>query len=110
MSFVLYFSIKNADIDYRYGDYSKMYHQYDDAKEYFVIIDENKTGFLLKYGDVLLIEDDKCLTRLTDYISSEVTIYEFIPGKTFESFTIKEAKELRADKTTRLVFEKKIVK
>ncbi|MCL9804259.1 hypothetical protein NAT51_01895 [Flavobacterium amniphilum] len=105
LSVILYSSIKDADIEYRYGDFAKMYHQFDDSKSYFVIIDKNKTGFLLKYGDVLLVEDQKCLTHLTDYSPSQTEVYQFVPEETFDKFTLKEAEELTKKKTTQLVFE-----
>jgi hypothetical protein len=104
LTVVLYSSVKEADIEYRYGEFTKMYHQYDDSKEYFVIIDRNKTGFLLKYGDVLLVEDQKCLTHLTDYNPGETEIYQFIPEETFDNFTLKQVEELKKKKTTQLVF------
>lgn len=102
---VLYLSIKDADIEYRYGEFTKVYHQFDDSKGYFVIIDKNKTGFLLKYGDVLLVEDQKCLTHLTDYNPTQTEVYQFVPEETFDNFTIKEAEELTKKKSTQLVFE-----
>lgn len=105
LSAVLYSSIKNADIDYRYGDFAKVYHQFDDSKSYFVIIDGNKTGFLLKYGDVLLVEDQKCLTHLTDYNPSLTEVYQFTPEETLDNLTLKKAEELKKKKTTQLVFE-----
>ena len=105
LSFVLYSCIKDADIEYRYGDFTKMYHQFDDSKNYFVIVDKNKTGFLLKYGDVLLVDDQKCLTHLTDYNPSETEIYQFVPEETFDNFTLKEAEELKKKKNTQLIFE-----
>lgn len=104
---VLYTSIIEADIDYRYGDFSPMYHQYNNSSSYFVIIDKKEAGFLLKYGDVLLVDNNKCLSHLTDYISTPVEIYQFTPTATFSSFSIKDAQQLKELKTTVLVFKNK---
>lgn len=107
LSVVLYTSIKDADIDYKYGEFSQVYHQYNNSKSYFVIIDKKETGFLLKYGDALLVENNKCMTHLTDYITNSIEIYEFEPSETFQSFSIKEAEELKKMKTTQMVFKYK---
>ena len=107
LSVVLYTSIKEADIDYKYGEFSQIYHQYNNSKSYFVIIDKKETGFLLKYGDALLVENNTCMTHLTDYFTNSVEIYEFEPVETFQSFSIKEAEELKKMKTTQMVFKYK---
>lgn len=107
LSVVLFKTIKDADIDYKYGEFSPVFHQYDSAKSYFVVIDEKETGFLLKYGDALLVENNKCMTHLTDYIANSVEIYEFESTETYPSFTIKEAKQLKELKTTHLFFKNK---
>ncbi|HKX87084.1 MAG TPA: hypothetical protein VJL37_10435 [Flavobacterium sp.] len=107
LSVVLYTSIKEADIDYKYGEFSTIFHQYNNSKSYFVIIDKKETGFLLKYGDALLVENNKCMTHLTDYITNSVEIYEFESAETFQSFSIKEAEELKKMKTTQMVFKYK---
>ncbi|MFC7772841.1 hypothetical protein [Flavobacterium sp. GCM10027622] len=104
LSVVLFKTIKDADIDYKYGEFSPVFHQYDSAKSYFVVIDEKETGFLLKYGDALLVENNKCMTHLTDYSPSQIEVYQFLPEKTFDVFTLQEVKELKKRNSTKLVF------
>jgi hypothetical protein len=104
LSVVLYTSIKDADIDYKYGEFSPIFHQYNNSKSYFIIIDKKETGFLLKYGDSL---NNTCMTHLTDYITNSLEIYEFEPAETFQNFSIKEAEELKKIKSTHLIFENK---
>jgi hypothetical protein len=107
LSVVLYTSIKDADIDYKYGEFSPIFHQYNNSKSYFIIIDKKETGFLLKYGDALLVQNNTCMTHLTDYITNSLEIYEFEPAETFQNFSIKEAEELKKIKSTHLIFENK---
>ena len=90
LSVFLYTLIKDADIDYKYGEFSQIYHEYNNSKAYFVIIDNKETGFLLKYGDALLVENNACLTHLTNYISNSLEVYEFVPNETFPAFPLRK--------------------
>lgn len=107
LSTFLYFSIRNANIDYKYGEFAKMYHQYDSDNYYFVMVNNKEVGFLVKYGDVLLIDQNKCLTHLTDYVTDSVVVYQYEPEETFVNFTLKDAKKLKEIKSTQLIFKNK---
>ena len=107
LSLLLYFSIRNANIEYKYGEFTKMYHQYDSNKNYFVVVNNKEVGFLIKYGDVLLVDQNKCLTHFTDYVSDAVVVYQYEPEETFVNFTFKDAEKLKELKSTQLIFKKK---
>lgn len=89
-------------IEDRYGSLEL----YDNAKDgNLIIIDNKEAGFIKRYdGEIFVVKGD-CMKHILNLRPQKFEIYEFSPEETYPYFTIKEALEIKAKPTTKLVYK-----
>lgn len=99
----LYFALISMEIEDRYGDFQDLYYQGSDGD--LVIIDGDEFGFLKRYDRDVFIEQGNCLKNILTFSNKNVEVYEVKINETYISFNIEEAKKLKNQSSTKLVYK-----
>ena len=103
-SYIIY-GLYLMSIEDKYGDFKELYYEVNKSDNYFYIIDNNEVGFIEKLdGEIYLSKNDN-LKHILNYPKIKIEVYKFEISQTYTKFTIVEANELKAKKSTKLIYK-----
>ena len=91
------------EIEDRYGDFQDLYYEGSDGN--LVIIDKKECGFLKRYDRDIFVEQGDCLKNILTFSNMNVEVYEVKINETYINFTIEEAKEIKNQSSTKLIYK-----
>lgn len=91
------------EIEDKYGDFQDLYYEGSDGN--LVIIDEKECGFLKRYDRDIFVERGDCLKNILTFSNKNVEVYEVKINETYINFTIEEAKEIKNQSSTKLIYK-----
>lgn len=99
----LYFAFIAMEIEDKYGDFQDLYYQGSDGN--LVIIDKNEYGFIKKYDRDIFIEQGDCLKNILTFSKNNIEVYEVDINETYVNFSFEEAKKIKNQSSTKLVYK-----
>lgn len=100
---LLHFALISMEIEDKYGDFQDLYYEGSDGN--LVIIDEKECGFLKRYDRDIFVEQGDCLKNILTFSNNNVEVYEIKINETYINFTIEEAKEIKNQSSTKLIYK-----
>ena len=92
-------------IEDKYGDFQELYSEINKSDNYFVIIDYKQVGFIKKLEGEIYIAIDDNLKHLLNYSNNNIEVYKFEVNETYSSFSLKDAVQLKNEKSTELIYK-----
>ena len=92
-------------IEDKYGDFQELYSEINKSDNYFVIIDYKQVGFIKKLEGEIYIAIDDNLKHLLNYSNNNIEVYKFEVNETYSSFSLKDAVQLKKEKSTELIYK-----
>ena len=92
-------------IEDKYGDFQELYSEINKSDDYFVIIDYKQVGFIKKLEGEIYIAIDDNLKHLLNYSNNNIEVYKFEVNETYSSFSLKDAVQLKKEKSTELIYK-----
>ena len=99
------FGLYLMSIEDKYGDFQELYSEINKSDNYFVIIDYKKVGFIKKLEGEIYIAIDDNLKHLLNYSNNNIEVYKFEVNETYSSFSLKDAVQLKKEKSTELIYK-----
>ena len=99
------FGLYLMSIEDKYGDFQELYSEINKSDDYFVIIDYKQVGFIKKLEGEIYIAIDDNLKHLLNYSNNNIEVYKFEVNETYSSFSLKDAVQLKKEKSTELIYK-----
>ena len=99
------FGLYLMSIEDKYGDFQELYSEINKSDNYFVIIDYKQVGFIKKLEGEIYIAIDDNLKHLLNYSNNNIEVYKFEVNETYSSFSLKDAVQLKNEKSTELIYK-----
>ncbi len=99
------FGLYLMSIEDKYGDFQELYSEINKSDNYFVIIDYKQVGFIKKLEGEIYIAIDDNLKHLLNYSNNNIEVYKFEVNETYSSFSLKDAVQLKKEKSTELIYK-----
>ena len=99
------FGLYLMSIEDKYGDFQELYSEINKSDNYFVIIDYKQVGFIKKLEGEIYIAIDDNLKHLLNYSNNNIEVYKFEVNETYSSFSLKDAAQLKKEKSTELIYK-----
>lgn len=110
LSIFLFFSLIGyglylMNIEDKYGDFQELYSEINKSDNYFVIIDYEQVGFIKKLEGEIYISINDNLKHLLNYSNNNIEVYKFEVNETYSNFSLKDANQLKKEKSTELIYK-----